>query len=67
MSYATIEKQLRRLPECCLEEVSRYVEYLIYKQEGMVKQNIDLEQYFGSIKTLPDGLDFQRSARDEWN
>ncbi len=67
MSYATIEKQLRRLPESCLEEVSRYVEYLIYKQEGMVKQNIDLEQYFGSIKTLPDGLDFQRSARDEWN
>lgn len=67
MTYTALERQLRALPESSLEEVSRYVEYLIYKQENLTKQSNHLEQYFGSIATLPDGMDFQRSARDEWN
>ena len=32
-SAIVLEKKIRNLPEDCLEEVSHYVEYLLYRQE----------------------------------
>ncbi len=31
MSYATLEAQIKTLPEDCLEEVSRYIEFVLFK------------------------------------
>ncbi len=69
MSYASLESQLKQLPEDCLDEVAKYVEFIIFRRnkiESLNKES-DLTQFFGSIKNLPDGLEMQRSMRDEWN
>ena len=67
MTYAMLEKQLNLLPESSLEEVSRYVEYLVYKQQHPRQDQSGFDKYFGSITTLPEGMTFQRSVRDEWS
>lgn len=69
MSYATLESQIRLLPEECLEEVSNYDEFVLFCQANMeVNRNKgDLSEFFGSLKGLPDGLEYQRSIHDEWN
>ena len=36
MSYAALEKQLQSLPEEYYEEVSHYVEYLLFRQKKRV-------------------------------
>ena len=59
MTYTKLEEKLRALPEECLEEVSQYVE----KNEN----SKNTYTFFGSIKSLPDGMDLQRRVRDEWN
>jgi hypothetical protein len=33
MSYETVIDQVKSLPESSLEEVSRYIEFLLYQQE----------------------------------
>ena len=33
MSYESVIDQVKSLPESSLEEVSRYIEFLLYKQE----------------------------------
>ena len=35
MSYETVIDQVKSLPESSLEEVSRYIEFLLYQQEQM--------------------------------
>ncbi len=35
MSYETVIDQIKSLPESSLEEVSRYIEFLLYQQEQM--------------------------------
>ena len=68
MSYATLERQIRSLPESCLEEVSRYIDFVIYKQEKANSKEQNLSRYFGCLKSsLRDGLEMQRQMRDEWN
>ena len=42
MSYETLVKQVKTLPEECLEDVSKYIDYLLYqyelnKMESLVK------------------------------
>ena len=48
--------------------ISQYVEYLMFRQEKRKKTNPSpvADNYFGSLKSLPDGMDLQRSVRDEW-
>ncbi len=65
MSYAALERQLRSLPEEYLDEISRYVEFLQFRQKKEAKSKTDLSGYFGCLKDLPDGLELQRSMRDE--
>jgi hypothetical protein len=68
MSYATLEAQIKTLPEDCLEEVSRYIEFVLFKNEQKsMEEESDLSSFFGSVKSFPDGLSFQREARNEWD
>ncbi|MBQ1311232.1 MAG: DUF2281 domain-containing protein [Blautia sp.] len=66
MSYATIEKQIRSLPEECLDEVSNYIDFLLFKMQMNKDDSViqDNSKYFGVLKSIPDGLDLQRSMRD---
>ena len=68
MSYASLEKQIRRLPEECLDEVSNYIDFILNRMQ--VGKNDSLTQdnstFFGVLKNIPDGMDIQRSMRDEW-
>lgn len=69
MSYAVLEKQIRSLPEECLPEVSDYIEFVLfrYEQRKQKDRKGNAGRYFGSIKTLPDGMELQRRLRDEWD
>jgi hypothetical protein len=69
MSYDTLERQIRMLPEECLEDVSNYIEFVIYRFQLSKKNEKphDLSEYFGALKEMPDGLEEQRRLRDEWN
>ena len=69
MSYDTLEKQIRMLPEDCLEDVSHYIEFIIYRLQlhNKEKQAPDLSNYFGIMKNMPDGLEAQRGLRSEWD
>ena len=67
MTYASLEKQLRALPESSLADVSRYVEFLIYKEEQAKKPASNLKKFYGSMPQLQDGLVLQRNMRDEWD
>lgn len=69
MSYAKLEEQIRALPEEYLDEVSRYVEFVLfrYEQRKPKSEKEDLGQFFGSLSNLSDGMDFQRRVRDEWD
>ena len=40
MSYETLVKQVQALPEACIEEVSRYVNYVLF-QYNLDKMNMD--------------------------
>lgn len=33
MSYESVVEQLKNLPEVCLDEVSKYLEFILYKYE----------------------------------
>ena len=67
MSYATIEEQLRSLPEEYLDEISSYIEFIVFKHQLKEEKKQDQSEYFGSVTTLSDGMDVQRSLRDEWD
>lgn len=69
MSYDTLEKQIRLLPEDCLDDVSHYIEFILYRlQSHSKKQQVpDLSDYFGIMKNMPDGLEAQRGLRNEWD
>ncbi len=69
MLNAALEKQIRSLPEECLPEVSNYIEYVLfrYEQKKHKERKGNVSRYFGSIKTLPEGLALQSRLRNEWN
>ena len=68
MSYTLLEKQIRALPEKYLEDVSNYIEYLLYReQRARTESESQSSHYFGSLTSLPDGLTAQRSMRNEWS
>ena len=69
MSYDTLEKQIRMLPEDCLDDVSHYIEFIIYRMQLRDKkqQAPDLSAFFGIMNNLPDGLEAQRGLRNEWD
>ena len=68
MSHAILEEQVRALPDECVEEVSRYIEFVMYlrKKVSEEQSEYDISSFFGSVSSLPDGMELQREARDEW-
>ena len=52
MSYDTLERQIRMLPEDCLEDVSQYIEFVIYRMQLRKEKNqtCDMSSYFGILK-----------------
>ena len=69
MSYASLEQQIHSLPESCLEEVSNYIDFVLFR-ERMREQTdhaSDVSSFFGALPNLPDGIELQRSMRDEWD
>ena len=73
MTYATLEKRLHSLPAGCLDEVSAYIDFLLYREgmrqahDGVPPVTGDLASHFGAIGGFADGMDMQRAARDEWD
>lgn len=68
MTYSALEKKIHSLPEDCINEVSNYIEYVLLRVNRKSKdEKHDLNEYFGSVKGLADGLQLQRSFRDEWS
>lgn len=67
---AMIEEKLRALPPDCLEDLSAYIDFLLYRR-SMASQRVDAQSvfgsYYGKLPSLPDGLTLQRESRDEWN
>mgnify|MGYP006873012928 FL=1 len=70
MSYEAVLTQVRSVPEACLDEISNYIDYVVYRYEKQAqttpKQKGNLSKYFG-IMDLGDGLEIQKEMRDEWN
>ncbi len=68
MSYITLEKQIQSVPEEYLEEVSTYIDYVLFKA-GKKKETVsqNTSAYFGCITRPLDGMEIQRSMRNEWN
>ena len=70
MSYEVVLTQVRSVPEACLDEISNYIDYVVYRYEKQAqttpKQKGNLSKYFG-IMDLGDGLEIQKEMRDEWN
>ena len=59
MSYETLVKQVKALPEECLEDASKYIDYLLYqyslkKMEPLIKTdeqfNSDMQKGLDDIK-----------------
>ena len=67
---AMIEEKLRVLPSDCLEDLSAYIDFLLYRR-SIESQRGDAQpvfgSYYGKLPSLPDGLTLQRESRDEWN
>lgn len=69
MTYANIEKQIYSIAEEYLEEISDFIDYILFKANKNRNEN-DIEKtsvLFGSFSTPVDGLDVQRTLRNEWN
>ena len=68
MSYTTIEDRIKAVPEEYLDEVSEYIDFILFKISKEKKGASDnLSGYFGSIAKPMDGLAIQRNMRNEWH
>lgn len=69
MTYASITKKIKSLPEECLEEIDNYIDFVLFKKKknSKTRSNKDMEKYFGSVSIKEDGLTFQKDIRNEWN
>ena len=55
MSYSTLEKKLKLLPQAALEEVSSYVDYIFFKFTTAEKNTAPKspKKGFGCLKDIP--------------
>ena len=64
MSYETLVDQVKTLPEACLEEASKYIDYLLY-QYNLNNMNMDplieTEEEFNA--NMRKGLEDAKSGR----
>lgn len=75
MSYESVVEQLKILPEVCLDDVSKYLEFILYKYEknnfqSLVETTVEFEEKLqrgfddlenGNVTSLEDAiLDIKR-------
>ena len=68
MSYVAIEEQIKAIPEEYLDEVSTYIDFVLFKADkkrDAAEKNAS--SFFGCIPHPMDGMEIQRSLRNEWN
>ena len=62
MSYETLVKQVKTLPEECLEDVSKYIDYLLYQYElNKMESLVKTEEQFN--RDMQNGLDDIKAGR----
>ena len=69
MVYAEIEKQIHSVPEEYLNEISEFIDYILFKANKTKNEESQdsLAVCFGSIGKKLDGLEIQKALRNEWN
>ena len=68
MSYVSIQDRIRAVPEEYLDEVSEYIDYVLFKVSKKKKEASEgTSRYFGAIRKPIDGMEIQRSMRNEWD
>ena len=69
MTYASLTKKIKSLPEECLDEIDNYIDFVLFKakKNSKTRPNKNMEKYFGAVSVKEDGLAFQKDIRDEWN
>ena len=71
MSYEAVLTQVRSVPEACLDEISNYIDYVVYRYEKQTqtthKQKENLSEFFGAMQIDGDPLEIQKEMRNEWN
>ena len=69
MTYASLMKKIKSLPEECLDEIDNYIDFVLFKtkKNNITQSNKNIEKYFGAVSVKEDGLAFQKDIRDEWN
>ncbi len=67
MSRATLEEKIKSLPDAYIEDVALFIDYVVFRgQNEQSDKATNLMDFFGCI-SLPDGMNFQKEVRDEWN
>lgn len=61
MSYTTLEKKLKALPQAALEEVSSYVDYIFFKFTASEKttSSKSRKKGFGCLKDIPCNMSLE--------
>jgi hypothetical protein len=67
MSYDVLEKEIRQLPESYLEDVSKYIQFLLYQHEQERMSALEESDEVFNAK-MQKGLDDARNGRiTPWN
>lgn len=69
MNYETVLTKVRTAPEVCLDEISKYIDYVLYRYEEQEKEKKkgNLSEFFGVLQIDGDPLEIQKEMRNEWN
>ena len=68
MSYVSINERIQAVPEEYLDEVSEYIDYILFKVSKKKKDSSNgTSRFFGTIRKPIDGMEIQRSMRNEWD
>lgn len=73
MSYETVVEQVKEVPEECLDKISDFIGYIMYRyktdnlKKSSEEKNGGLAEFFGAIPIKEDPLKIQKEMRSEWN
>ena len=68
MPYDTLAKQIQAVPEEYLDEVAEYIDFILFKVSRKPEmQKNKTSRYYGSITRPIDGMEAQRSMRNDWD
>ena len=68
MEYDLVVKQIQNVPKECLEDVSKYIDYILYRYKTTSQEKcVDLSKHFGTLAIKKDALSIQKELRSEWD